>query len=145
MLRSVELSLGGTKKRLKEEAKLRRTAEIAQVEAEARVQETRDENKVLHEECEALRAQLEHKDRECDQLKREHETSRRQLQEFSSRLGSSIQGRRVERGDDSLLMNVDSGVVTEAASNKSGFTSPGDESYAEVLDELETVTEQLIN
>jgi chromosome segregation ATPase len=147
MLRSLELSLGGTKKRLKEEAKLRRTAEIAQVEAETRVQEMRDENEVVKEECEALRAELEHKVKENDQLKREHETSRRQLEGFAERLGSTIQQRREERTDGSFLRNVDSGVITEAASNKSQIltaATPGDESYAEVLDELETVTEQLI-
>ncbi|KAG7355583.1 copper amine oxidase [Nitzschia inconspicua] len=149
MLRNLELSLGGTKKRLKDEAKLRRTAEIAQVEAETRTQQVRDENEALREECEALRDELEHKVRENDQLKREHETSRRQLKEFSNRLGSSIQTRREGRTDHSFLRNVDSGVITEAASNKSRMLSdttlPVDESYAEVLDELETVTEQLID
>ncbi|KAG7361684.1 copper amine oxidase [Nitzschia inconspicua] len=148
MLRNLELSLGGTKKRLKDEAKLRRTAEIAQVEAETRTQQVRDENAVLREECEALRDELEHKVRENDQLKREHETSRQQLKEFTNRLGSSIQTRRDGRTDHSFLRNVDSGVITEAASNKSRMLSdttlPVDESYAEVLDELETVTEQLI-
>jgi chromosome segregation ATPase len=144
MLRSLELSLGGTRKRLKEEAKLRRTAEVAQVEAEGRLQDVCDKNNVLQQECEALRAELEHQNRQNDQLKREHEASRQQLEEFSSRLASSVQSRREERAEAPHLMNIDSGMGTETVSNKSRHTSPGDESYVEVLDELETVTEQLI-
>ncbi|KAL3919063.1 MAG: hypothetical protein SGILL_003943, partial [Bacillariaceae sp.] len=145
MLRKLEFSLGGTKKRLKDEAKRRRTAEIAQVEAETRYHQARDESQVWREECDTLRAEMEHKIRENDQLKREHDTSRRQLEELGNRLGTSIQNRREEKSEETNLLHVDSGVITEAASNKtSGMTMPGDEAYAEVLDELETVTEQLI-
>jgi chromosome segregation ATPase len=47
-----------------------------------------------------------------------------------------------------MLMNVDSGILTEMVSNKASRTSSrgvhNDDAYSEVLDELETVTEQLM-
>ncbi|KAL3923023.1 MAG: hypothetical protein SGILL_001891, partial [Bacillariaceae sp.] len=147
MLANLEFSLTGTKKRLKEEGKRRRTAEIAQVEAETRVQQARDESEAWREQCDALRAELEHKVRENDQLKRDQDTSRQQLKALGNQLGSSIQSRREDRGGDSPLPYVDSGIITEAVSNKStsiATAASSDEAYAEVLDELETITEQLI-
>ena len=158
MLRSLELSLSGTKKRLKEEAKLRRTAEVAQVEAEARVQEVegnmkkvQGENDVLREECVALREDLSRQYQQNEKHQQEQQESRRQIQDLTVRVGSSIAQRRtigVGGGDSTMLMNVDSGLLTEMASNKSSHTSSkgihSDDAYSEVLDELETVTEQLM-
>lgn len=154
MLRNLELSLGGTKKRLKEEARLRRQAEVAKMEADARSEQaeinmmaTRHENVTLREDCEALRQELAHKSRENEKLRQEQTSDRMQMQQFASRIGSSLQGRREERSDASHLMNMDSGAITEMTSNKAIFdaVTTGDDSYSEVLDELETVTEQLIS
>lgn len=154
MLRDLELSLDGTKNQLKEEVRLRQQAEVAKEEAQARLEQTernmvamKKENEALGDELGTVHQELATKSKEYERLRQDQTNDRNRLQHLASRIGSSIQDRRDERSEKSSLLNADSGVVTEMASNKtkSDTLTAGDDSYSEVLDELETVTEQLIS
>ena len=127
-----------SKKKLKEESRLRRQAEIAQVEMEARHQDAgtnffslREENDSLRGECEALHEELAFKCREVEELKKGQEAARQKMAtELGNRLESTMQRREERSRGEGSLSAMDSNI---------------DDSYGEVLDELETVTEQLIS
>jgi chromosome segregation ATPase len=153
-LGNLEASLGVTKKKLKEESRLRRQAELAQVELETRYKESeanmfslREENESLRTECDALHEELTFKCRELEDSKNEQKVRRKLL---GNRMGSSDQKREERNGKSSIRSDAAlelSHCDTETVSNKTDRTKgdpTGDDSYAEVLDELETVTEQLI-
>jgi chromosome segregation ATPase len=150
MLRNLETSLEITKKKLKEESRLRRQAEIAQVEMEARFDESgkdtptlRDENESLREECDALQEELAFKCRELDDYKKEQTANLQRLEDLGNRVGSTLQKREERSGEAST--RTDSAANNMETGSSRNRDSTIDDSYAEVLDELETVTEQLIS
>lgn len=152
MLNELESALDVSKKRLKEESRLRRQAEIAQVEMEARFQESetnlaavQQENESLREECEALHEELDFKCRELESYKRQDVASRKELQALGHRLENRLQ----KRDASSTETSAQTGSATDESGTPRGDStgrgdSTVDDSYAEVLDELEGVTEQLI-
>ena len=152
-MRNLETSLDVTKKKLKEEARLRRQAELAQVEIETRYKESqslRDENELLRDENEALREELSFKCRELDNYKNGDQEKMKQLDDLSQIVGS-IQRRGEERSTIGGASTIEGGTDaghndgTEITLNTNTRQDTNmDDSYAEVLDELETVTEQLI-
>jgi chromosome segregation ATPase len=154
-LGNLEASLEVTKKKLKEESRLRRQAELAQVEVEARYKESeatmfslRDENESLRTECNALHEELTFKCRELEDSTNEQKVRRKLL---GNRMGSSDQKREERNGESSIrsdsameLSHCDTETVSNRSNNRTKGDPTVDDSYAEVLDELETVTEQLI-
>ena len=141
LLGNLEASLEISKQKLKEESRLRRQAEVAQVEMEARLQETetlRQENQSLREECDALHEELTFKLREMD---------KDQIEQIGIRANQRKEARSSGEASAKSTSGVSSAFSTdtETVSNRTKGDSHMDESYAEVLKELEGVTEQLIS
>ena len=122
MLGNLERSLEANKAKLKEESNLRLELESRCLEKEADNRALRDENNALREECEALGDQLDQqKYREADELTRAAKRANNDASLQSRSVATSVGDTDTHTG-----------------------TSTVDDSYGEVLDELEGVTEQLI-
>ena len=118
MLGNLERSLEANKVKLKEESSLRLELESRWLEKEADNMALRDENNALREECEALGDQLDQKFREAAEFTR---TPKGANKDSARSVATSVGDTDTHTG-----------------------TSTVDDSYGEVLDELEGVTEQLI-
>jgi chromosome segregation ATPase len=139
LLLSLENALSSSKSKLKQEQTLRRQAELAQVEMEARHQEDESNLISLREDNEALRS-------ECDE-------SKQQLEEHKNRLGDAGNVWNIRRLRANGPYQTDSSISNTTGDNTDGVVSNSnrtlasshmDESYIEILDELENVTEQFI-
>jgi len=140
LLRNLEASLEISKAKLKEESRLRRHAELSQVELEARYNESEQkraslekENEELRVECGAFQEELKFTCRELEKSKAEFKQNHKQLSALGDRVYSAMQ----RREEQSETTPRDTSTATDS--------SKIDDSYGEVLDELETITEQLIS
>lgn len=133
-LAALEKALSESRSKLKEEQKLRRQAEQAQDELEAKYREAEGSLIAVKEECDAVHEELAFKESELEETRLELEIERER--------------HRVELED--ALAGVPtpaSGTVKtdDATRGEAGASSSVDEAYVKKLeDELELVTEQLI-
>jgi len=133
-LAALEKALSESRLRLKEEQKLRRQAEQAQDELEATYREAEGSLLAVREECDAVHEELAFKESELEETRLELEIERER--------------HRVELEDALASGQVTSGKKEEtppAASSNGGNIPTVDDAYVKKLeDELELVTEQLI-
>jgi chromosome segregation ATPase len=135
LIQSLEKSLGKSKAKLKEESRLRKQLEEEREQWGGRhrvADSSRDATDSLREDHGVLRQEV---------------GNRSQWEVFNSSLGSASDKRENRLGDRSTLTDdaMRSDIDTISASNITKDTTNLDDSYLEVLDELETVTEQLIS
>jgi kinesin family protein C2/C3 len=128
-LAALEKALSESRSKLKEEQKLRRQAEHAQDELEAKFREAEGSLIAVREECDAVHEELAFKESELEETRLELEIERER--------------HRVELED--AAAGVPFTLKTDAVPGKDGAISSVDEAYVKKLeDELELVTEQLI-
>ena len=158
LLLNLEGALSSSKSKLKQEQTLRRQAELAQVEMEARHQEAesnlislRDDNEALRSECDTAHEETAFKCSELYESNEEKAKYMQQLEELKTRLGDTelvlgIQRKGASGPDQSgSSATITSGDYTSGVvSNRTPASSHMDESHLEILDELENVTEQFI-
>jgi chromosome segregation ATPase len=157
LLENLESSLSSSKSKLKQEQTLRRQAELAQVEMEARHQEAesnfislRDDNEALRSECDAAHEETAFKCSELDESNEEKAKYAHELEKLKTRLGGAgnlMNIRRTVSGPDqssSSATNTTGEYTSGVVSNRTPASSHMDESHLEILDELENVTEQFI-
>ncbi|CAJ1918706.1 unnamed protein product [Cylindrotheca closterium] len=134
LISSLENSLGESKKQLLEESRLRR-------EMEAKLKAVDGKHFAFRQEFDSLRE-------ENSTLREELDGNRSQWEEFRSIVGSNREIRTSRLGDRSVVTDdarrSDCDTISAANLTK-GSSIPLDDTYLEVLDELETVTEQLIS
>jgi chromosome segregation ATPase len=133
-LAALEKALSESRSKLKEEQKLRRQAEQAQDELEAKYREAEGSLIAVKEECDAVHEELAFKESELEETRLELEIEReRHRVELEDALAGAIT-------PASGTVNTDEATRGEAAASSSV-----DEAYVKKLeDELELVTEQLI-
>ena len=129
-LAALEKALSESRYKLKEEQKLRRQAEHAQDELEAKFREAEGSLIAVREECDAVHEELAFKESELEETRLELEIERER--------------HRVEL-EDAMAGAPFSPKAVDIPSGKDGASSTVDEAYVKKLeDELELVTEQLI-
>ena len=151
MLENLETALESSKEKLKSEQKLRREAETARDNLEVRCQELSEgdtealvvENKALREECDNALTELALKSTELEKERSEKNKLRTQLDELKGRL-ENVSNAVDRKASSSSVQKSDGESTVGGRSNRTGSSSHMDESYVEVLDELENVTEQFI-
>jgi kinesin family member C2/C3 len=126
----LEKALSESRSKLKEEQKLRRQAEHAQDELEAKFREAEGNLIAVREECDAVHEELAFKESELEEtrleLEIERERHRVELEDAAAGVSPSVAKTETTLGRDAASSNVD-------------------EAYVKKLeDELELVTEQLI-
>lgn len=134
-LAALEKALSESRSKLKEEQKLRRQAEQAEDELEAKFREAEGSLLAVREECDAVHEELAFKESELEETRLELEIEReRHRVELEDALASAGDTKR-----DSDTVKTDEAAV---ASSKGASV---DDAYVKKLeDELELVTEQLI-
>jgi kinesin family member C2/C3 len=144
-LAALEKALSDSRSRLKEEQKLRRQAEQAQDEIEAKFRETEGSLIAMRDECDAVHEELAFKESELEEtrLELEIERERHRVELEDARADAAI--------DSTFDQNEKRDGATAGGDDKEGSGSSAaagssvDEAYVKKLeDELELVTEQLI-
>jgi kinesin family protein C2/C3 len=121
---------------LKEEQKLRRQAEQAQDEMEAKYREAEGSLSAIRDECDAVHEELAFKESELEETRLELEIER-------ERHRVELEDARADAAIGQAFDNNENGEKDSTAKSSSG--SAVDEAYVKKLeDELELVTEQLI-
>jgi len=132
-LAALEKALSESRSKLKEEQKQRRQAEQAQDELEAKYREAEGSLLAVREECDAVHEELAFKESELEETRLELEIER-------ERHRVELEDARAEGG-----MKSGDTVRTDEAAAASAPSSSVDDAYVKKLeDELELVTEQLI-
>lgn len=134
-LTSLETALTSSRQKLKEEQKLRRAAEQAQDEADQRLREMEQTLQSLREECDNVHEELAFKENELEE----------------SRLELEVEKQQLENELEKLRMDLTSGAANgtqqktiEVASTPTPASEENDEYVRKLEEELELVTEQLI-
>jgi hypothetical protein len=145
----LEKALSVSRTKLKEEQKLRRHAEQAQDELEAKFREAEGSLHALRDECDAVHEELAFKESELEEtrLELEVENERARVELEDARADAAITSTFDKEKDESV--NTDQAAVqssTRAAASAADTSFPTvDDAYVKKLeDELELVTEQLI-
>lgn len=131
-LTSLETALTETRAKVKQEQRLRRAAEQGQDEAEQRLRENEVAMQTLREENDALHEEVAFKESELEEMKLELDVEREQLQ---SELAKARSGAATTNG---------SAQVASAAEREPAPGDTNDEYVKKLEEELELVTEQLI-
>jgi len=149
-LASLEKALSESRAKLKEEQKLRRQAEQVQDELEAKYREAEGSLLAVREECDAVHEELAFKESELEEtrLELEVERERYRVDVEEVRADALLQSSLDRRDDETNNTDQATSPSDRAASNgvSSNAASSGvDDAYVKKLeDELELVTEQLI-
>ena len=146
---SLEASLTESRQKLKEEQKLRRTAEQAQDEADQRVREMEQSLHHLREECDFVHEELAFKENELEESKLELEVEKQQLQDELAGVRTELEASQQE-----VLLAHAKAEETGKTADQNGAAAPvaaeaaeppvNDEYVKKLEEELELVTEQLI-
>ena len=156
-LASLEKALAETRHKLEQEQKMRREAELAQDEAEARAREAEGTLAGLREECDEAHEELAFRESELEEarvvLELERERHKVEMEDFEMDMRKGGKG-RLDRDledddddDDDEEDDEDDGDFVDDDDDDDNFLSKADEDddYVKRLeDELELVTEQLI-
>lgn len=138
-LAALEKALSESRSKLKEEQKLRRQAEQAQDELEAKYREAEGSLVAVRDECDAVHEELAFKESELEEtrLELEIERERHRVELEDARADAAI--------DSTLDADKEGAAKADETKASSGTGSSVDEAYVKKLeDELELVTEQLI-
>eukprot|EP00529_Nitzschia_sp_RCC80_P007120 CAMPEP_0113521394 /NCGR_PEP_ID=MMETSP0014_2-20120614/44616_1 /TAXON_ID=2857 /ORGANISM="Nitzschia sp." /LENGTH=1349 /DNA_ID=CAMNT_0000419349 /DNA_START=140 /DNA_END=4189 /DNA_ORIENTATION=+ /assembly_acc=CAM_ASM_000159 len=140
-LAALEKALSDSRMRLKEEQKLRRAAEQAQDDLEAKFREAEGSLIAVRDECDAVHEELAFKESELEEtrLELEIERERHAVELEEVRAGAPV--------DDSTgkMQSAPTPAVVDDKDSSAAAGSSVDEAYVKKLeDELELVTEQLI-
>ena len=143
-LASLEKALSESRTKLKEEQKLRRQAEQAQDELEAKYREAEGSLLALKDENDQVHEELAFKESELEEARLELEVERERYQvELEDAKADAAISSTLER--DESQQASDQAAKVASASTASAAASSVDETYVKKLeDELELVTEQLI-
>lgn len=167
-LSSLEKALSDTKAKLEIESSLRRDAELAQEEAEARLREAEGTIEKLKAENEEVHEQLAFREEEVEEMRLELEVEKErhsvELEELAAQLAqqsnSNLKNGNKQKGgtggggggldgdknnkDDISVMTEDGDFVTLAVASNDVNTDDQEDYIKRLEDELEDVTEQLI-
>jgi hypothetical protein len=136
-LAALEKALSESRSKLKEEQKLRRQAEQAQDELEAKYREAEGSLVAVRDECDAVHEELAFKESELEETRLELEIER-------ERHRVELEDARADAAIDSTF-DADKVGLAKADDKASSGAGSVDEAYVKKLeDELELVTEQLI-
>lgn len=154
-LSQLERAVSDTKRKLEAESTARRQAELAQDEAEARAREAEGSLEALRAESDQVHEQLVFREEEVEEMRLELEVEKErhsvELEELAAQVAVSSKkskggqkSEKDERKDDISVMSEDD-FVTMAVGSADGVANDDNEDYIKRLeDELEDVTEQLI-
>ena len=156
-LASLEKALTDTKSKLELEQQMRRSAELTQDEAEARMREAEGLMGTVQDECDAAHEELAFKESELEEtrleLEVERERGRVEFEELQYELEILSMKQRDIESNAATNGHTRPAPITTTLVDEDGFPSPdeddtppkGDNDYVKRLeDELELVTEQLI-
>jgi chromosome segregation ATPase len=148
-LASLEKALSESRSKLKEEQKLRRQAEQAQDELEARYREADGSLLAVREECDAVHEELAFKESELEEtrLDLEVEKERHRVELEDLRVDAALGQPSDKKDDETARTDQATSASNQALGSATGGASlPAvDDAYVKKLeDELELVTEQLI-
>jgi chromosome segregation ATPase len=154
-LASLERALEDTQSRLELEQHLRRTAELTQDEAEARMREAEGMLASIQDECDAAHEELAFKESELEEIKLELEVERErgrvELEELHDELEILASKQAQLESNKPTNGHARPAPIETNFADEDGFPSPDDDppkednDYVKRLeDELELVTEQLI-
>jgi chromosome segregation ATPase len=148
-LASLEKALSESRTKLKEEQKLRRHAEQAQDELEAKYREAEGSLNALRDECDAVHEELAFKESELEEtrLELEVEKERSRVELEDARADAAITSTFDKEKDESVMTDQvvqSSPRAAASAAADSSFPTVDDAYVKKLEDELELVTEQLI-
>jgi kinesin family protein C2/C3 len=149
-LTSLENALSESRRKLKEEQKLRRAAEQAQDEADQRLREMEQSIQHVREECDVVHEELAFKENELEESRLELEVEKQRLENQLSAVRKALEQAEAKAARCSdMLESSNLGTVSEEerverAPVASTAHTVNDEYVKKLEDELEMVTEQLI-
>lgn len=158
-LSSLEKALSDTKSKLESESATRREAELAQEEAEARAREAEGTVQKLQAENEEVHEQLAFREEEVEEMRLELEVEKErhsvEFEELAAQLAEASKGKsngekKEKTGDagknkdDISVMTEDEDFVTLAVGSNDANGDDQEDYIKRLEDELEDVTEQLI-
>mmetsp|Transcript_22817 Transcript_22817/g.43397 ORF Transcript_22817/g.43397 Transcript_22817/m.43397 type:complete len:1375 (+) Transcript_22817:150-4274(+) len=145
---SLEVSLTEARQKLKEEQKLRRAAEQAQDDTDQRLREMEQSLAQMREENDLVHEELAFKENELEETKLELEVEKQQLQNELSSVRSALDVAEQAVGATSRNAARDKSLIDQTDSSggddKSAAKGADDEYTKKLEEELELVTEQLI-
>ncbi len=153
-LSQLERALSDTKKKLETESSSRRQAELAQEEAESRAREAEASLESLRTESDQVHEQLAFREEEVEEMRLELEVEKErhsvELEELAAQLagatkkGDVQKGGKDEKKDDISVMSEDDFVTMAVGSTDVAHSNDNEDYIKRLEDELEDVTEQLI-
>jgi hypothetical protein len=150
-LAALEKALSESRTKLKEEQKLRRQAEQAQDELEAKYREAEGSLLAIREECDAVHEELAFKESELEETRLELEVEREKhrVELEDARADAALDQAFSKNQDDSTRSDqaasgLESNQAVASQPSGAGFPTVDDAYVKKLEDELELVTEQLI-
>jgi len=145
-LAALEKALSESRSKLKEEQKLRRQAEHAQDELEAKYRETEGSLAAIREECDAVHEELAFKESELEEtrLELEIERERHRVELEDARADADLNQAFDNKKDEDTIKTDEAAAERSQGGNQSGSGTVDDAYVKKLEDELELVTEQLI-
>jgi chromosome segregation ATPase len=144
-LAALEKALSESRSKLKEEQKLRRHAEQAQDELEAKYRESEGSLLAVREECDAVHEELAFKESELEETRLELEIEReRHRVELEDARADAGLGQVLSNRKEEDTVRTDEAAVVSGGEGAGSFPTVDDAYVKKLEDELELVTEQLI-